>query len=65
MVHKRSVITSRDTPSLRVHLNGEDQTISIRPHVVWVRPRLLRVEHVIERIEGLRRLIPERVTGDG
>ena len=38
---------------------GDDRWVSIRPHVVWVRPRLLSVEQVIGRIEDLRSLIPE------
>jgi hypothetical protein len=63
--HKRSVVASQGTTRLRVHGDGEDQTISIRPPWVWARTRLLDVEQVIERIEGLRSLIPEQVPGDG
>ena len=64
-LHKRSVVTSQVTTRLRVHVDGEDQTISIRPPWVWARPQLLSVEYVIERIENLRSLIPEQVPGDG
>jgi hypothetical protein len=64
-LHKRGVVTSRGATQLRVHFDGEDQTVSIRPHLMWVRPRLLSIEQVIERIEDLRNLIPEPVTGDG
>jgi hypothetical protein len=59
------VVTSQATTRPRVHVDGEDQTNSIRPHWVWLRPRLLSVEQVIQRIEDLRSLIPERVAGDG
>ena len=58
-------MTSRCTTGLGVHVDGEDQTISIRTHSVWVRPGLLSVEQVIERIEDLRSLIPDRISGDG
>ena len=64
-LHKQGVVTSRCTTGLGVHFNGEDQTISIRTYSVWVGPGLLSVEQVIERIEDLRSLIPERMTGDG
>jgi hypothetical protein len=59
------VVTSWRTTGLGVHADVADQTISIRPHSVWVGPGLLSVEQVIERIEGLRSLIPDRMTGDG
>jgi hypothetical protein len=59
------VVTSRRSTQLGVHVDGEDQTISIPAHSVRVRPGLLSVEQVIERIEDLRSLIPERMTGDG
>jgi hypothetical protein len=32
---------------------------------VWAHPRLLSVEQVVKRIEDLRSLIPEQVSGDG
>jgi hypothetical protein len=64
-LHKLGVVTSRRITGFRVHFDGEDQTISIRAHSVRVRPGLLSVEQVIERIEDLRSLIPERMTGDG
>ena len=64
-LHKRSVVTSQGTTRPWVHVDGADQTISIRPRWVWARSRLLSVEQVIERIEDLRSLIPEQVTGDG
>jgi hypothetical protein len=59
------VVTSRRTTGLGVHVDGEDHTISIRMYTVWVRPGLLSVEQVIERIEDLRSLIPDRISGDG
>lgn len=62
---KQAVVTSQGTTRLRAHVDGQDQTIRSRPPRVWARPRLLSVEQVIERIEDLRSLIPERVPGDG
>jgi hypothetical protein len=62
---ERSVVTSQGTTRPRVHVDGQNQTISIRPHLVWARPRLLNVEQVIERIEDLRSLIPEQAAEDG
>jgi hypothetical protein len=62
---KQDVVTSWRTTGLGVHADVADQTISIRTHSVWVRPGLLSVEQVIERIEDLRSLIPDRMTGDG
>jgi hypothetical protein len=59
------VVTSQCISRLCVHVDGGDQTISIRPSVVWACPRLLSVEQVIERIEDLRSLIPEQVPEDG
>jgi hypothetical protein len=64
-LQKLAVVTGQATTRSRVHVDGEDQTNSIRPHGVWSRPRLLSVEYVIQRIEDLRSLIPERVAGDG
>jgi len=58
------VVISQGTTQLRVHVDGQDHTTSSRPQV-WARPRLLCVEQVIERIEDLRSLIPEQVSGDG
>lgn len=64
-LHKQAVVASQVTTHLRVHVDGQGHTISSRPPRVWARPRLLSVEQVIERIEDLRSLIPERVAGDG
>ncbi len=64
-LHKRSVVTSQGTTGPWVHVDGADRTISIQPRWGWARPRLLGVEQVIQRIEDLRNLIPEQVTGDG
>jgi hypothetical protein len=64
-LHKWSVVISQGTTRPWVHVDGADRTMSIQPRWVWVRPRLLGVEHVIERIEDLRSLIPEQVPGDG
>jgi hypothetical protein len=64
-LHKRSVVTSRSSTQPWVQVDGADRTISIQPCWVRARPRLLSVEQVIERIEGLRSLIPEQVSGDG
>ncbi len=61
-LHKRTVVTSYGTTRLRVHVDDEDQTISIRPPWAWAHPRLLSVEQVIKRIEDLRSLIPDQVT---
>jgi len=64
-LRKRGVVTSPGTTQLRVRFAGEDQTIGIRAHQVQVKPLLLTVDKVIERIEDLRSLIPEQVPGDG
>jgi hypothetical protein len=58
---KRGEVTSRGTIRLRVHFDGGNR----RPHLVWVRPRLLSIEQIIERLEDLRDLIPDRMTGNG
>jgi hypothetical protein len=58
------VVTSHGTTRQRVHVDGQDHTISSRLQA-WTPPRLLSVEQVIERIEDLRSLIPEQVPGDG
>ena len=63
-LHKQAVATRQGTTRLRVHVDGQDHTTSSRPQV-WARPRLLSAEQVIERIEDLRSLIPEQVSGDG
>lgn len=63
-LHKQAVVASQGTTRPRVHVDGQGHTISSRPQV-WIPPRLLSVEQVIERIEDLRSLIPERVAGDG
>ncbi|HJT04950.1 MAG TPA: hypothetical protein VJ757_15180 [Pseudonocardiaceae bacterium] len=64
-LQKQAVVTSHGTTQLRVHVDGQNQTISSRQPRVWARPRLLSVEQVIQRIEDLRNLIPEQVLGDG
>ena len=64
-LRKQGVVSSRRITGLGVHFDGEIQTISIRMHSVWVRPGLLSIEQVIQRIEDLRSLIPDRITGDG
>jgi hypothetical protein len=64
-LHQWSVVTSQGTTRLRVNVDCEDQTISVRPPWVGARPRLLSVEQVIECVEDLRSLIPEQVPGDG
>ena len=64
-LHKRSVVTGQGTTRPWVHVNGADWTISIQPRSVWDRPRLLSIEQMIKRIEDLRSLIPEQVSGDG
>jgi hypothetical protein len=62
---KQAVLTSQDTTRLQAYVDGQDQAIRSRPPGVGAHPRLLSVEQVIERIEELRSLIPERVAGDG
>jgi len=64
-LRKRSVVTCQGSIRPWVYVDGADRTIGIQPRWVWAGPRLLSVEQVIERIEDLRSLIPEQVTGDG
>jgi hypothetical protein len=59
------VVASQGTTRPWVHVDGADRAIGIQPCWVWARPGLLSVEQVIERIEDLRSLIPEQVSGDG
>ncbi len=64
-LHARGQVTSRGTTRLIVRFDGEDQTVSIRPHLVRVLPaeaetQLLSAKHVINQLRGL---LP--ATGDG
>jgi hypothetical protein len=64
-LHARGEVTGRGTTRLVVRFDGEDQTVSIRPHLVRVRPvetelSPLSAEYIIEQLWGL---LP--TTGDG
>lgn len=64
-LHARGQVTGRGSTRLVVRFDGEDQTVSLRPHLVRVRPAEaemppLSVEHIIEQ---LRDLLP--ATRDG
>jgi hypothetical protein len=64
-LHAQGLVTSRGTTRLVVRFDDEDQTVSIRPHLVRVMPAhdelpLLSVEHIIEQLQDL---LP--ATGDG
>jgi hypothetical protein len=57
-LHARGQVTSRGTTRLVMRFDGEDQTVSIRPHLVRVLPAeaempSLSVEHIIEQSRGL------------
>ncbi|MDQ3764928.1 MAG: hypothetical protein M3460_26485 [Actinomycetota bacterium] len=54
----RGQVTGRGTTRLVVRFDGEDQMVSIRPHLVRVLPAEAEiappsVEHVIEQLRGL------------
>lgn len=64
-LHARGQVTGRGTTRLVVRFDGEDQTVSIRPHLV----RMLRaeaempplsVEHIIEQLRDLLPRDPRR-----
>ena len=64
-LHARGHVTSRGTTRLVVWFDREDQTVSIRPHVVPILPAEtemppLNVEHIIEQLRGL---LPATGTG--
>lgn len=64
-LHARGWVTGRGATRLVVRLDGEDQTVSIRPHLVRVQPAeaetpSMSVEHIIEQLRGLLPAIGDR-----